>query len=154
MPKARTFKKEQMRKSLTPSEEPEQKKGMDIALQFIQGLLSRAPSRLTNAQTPGTDDKVSTIDCDKSTSCVTHSDRSDSDQSGESADESDQSSDQQKSVAGDKLPDIHVDASEDGEGVFRVKKPRIKAARPRGDPPPLTGTSTADGVLRMTVFMS
>ena len=153
MPKARTFKKEQMRKSLTPSEEPEQKKGMDIALQFIQGLLSRAPSRLTNAQTPGTDDKVSTIDCDKS-SYETHRDRSDSDQSGESADESDQSSDQQKSVAGDKLPDIHVDASEDGEGVFRVKKPRIKAARPRGDPPPLTGTSTADGVLRMTVFMS
>ena len=151
MPKARTFKKEQMRKSLTPSEEPEQKKGMDIALQFIQGLLSRAPSRLSNAHTP---DKVSTIDCDTSTSCETHSDRSDSEQSGESADESDQSSDQQKSVAGDKLPDIHVDASEDGEGVFRVKKPRIKAARPRGDPPPLTGTSTADGVLCMTVFMS
>ena len=96
---------------------------------------------------------MSTIDCDKS-SYETHRDRSDSAQSGESADESDQSSDQQKSVAGDKLPDIHVDTSEDGEGVFRVKKPRIKAARPRGDPPPLTGTSTADGVLRMTVFMS
>lgn len=138
MPKARTFKKEQLRKSLTPTEEPLAEKGIDIAMKFL-GLLSRGPSR----NKPGTpDDNASVNDGNKSSSCGNSSDRSDSDQSGESADESDQSSQRHRSAYdGDRLPDIVTDESDEGETLFRVKKPRIKAARSRGD---MSGTGTRD----------